>query len=341
MPESWPNVIVKEPHVEDATFCDTLWACLLDDYEHEDDQSTVFTDPSAIEKYVPVAKRKSSRGKKPKVPIRRPRKEDREVDSDSGGEEGSNVDPTDHRREQAPTVAQTRRKKSSDRVEAEKEAHDRQIPSDPSDTVEPPSRPVKSTTDPEDASEIRRMREESKNRGRSGERELPIQKSRKKLALENEKSQRKTRTPSRSSGDPSKERSKKIKGTARAEDSKGSPRQTERRPKSSKIPTEEKKKMSKTQRASRTTDPILREESGDVPRAKRAVTPVIEKEQSQRSIRESSNSAPAEAHVSASQFSSIEEYQNNVLESRRRAERKLALKRIREIKAKMGTKEDP
>jgi hypothetical protein len=51
---------------------------------------------------------------------------------------------------------------------------------------------------------------------------------------------------------------------------------------------------------------------------------------------------PTRADIDAlSHFRSIQEYQKSVLESRRRAERKLALKRIRETKAKLVSKADP
>jgi len=48
-----------------------------------------------------------------------------------------------------------------------------------------------------------------------------------------------------------------------------------------------------------------------------------------------------DGEAGSSHVRSIEDYQKNVLESRRRAERKLALKRIREIKSKLAAKADP
>lgn len=353
MPGNWPSVVVKEPRSEDATFCDTMWACLLNDYDAEDDNSTVYSALSAAEKYTTEdAKSKSRRLKKEKA--KRKAKEDgREETADSDSAEEPE-DSAKQNRDEAPTDgSRMQQSKSSEHVESPDVTHDQQVPSAPSHEKAPPSPPAKSTTDPEDTNEIQRMREKStvnRRASNSRERVLPVQKSRKKLALEKEKSQRSTRISSKAKGgpdketSPEKERSQRNKRTTSGAVRVPPPREKEkpqRRSRTSRKPPQENKRVSKSTRATRTIDAFASEKSPSSTRVKRTIPAPLEKEKSRRSMRES-KTAPTDAPaISSSQFSSIEEYQQSVLESRRRAERKLALKRIREIKAKLATKEDP
>jgi hypothetical protein len=342
MPGSWPNIVVKEPRPEDATFCDGLWACLLNDYDAydaEDDNSTVYSTLS--DAHIDTTKEKS-KSRAVKNQKRRPKDGVVEKDFDEGEE---SRDHAKNSREEPPSDPSTHEKAPED-AESLDAPHDRQIPSAPSHEDAPPSPPVKKQkpSDPEDTNEIQRMRKESTNREPpsdpiDSERELPVERSRKRLALEKEKSQRSMR-PSRSSGAPEKEishRSKRTPGT-------GAPREKEksqRHARASRTTTHDKNKGVKSTRAITTIDPSANEKSAISMRENRPAAAPLEKEKSQRSVGDS-RTVPTDAPVASSaQFASIEEYQQSVLDSRRRAERKVALKRIREIKAKLSTKEDP
>jgi hypothetical protein len=327
MPGSWPNVVVKEPRPENATLCDTLWACLLNDYDAEDDNSTVYSTLS--DAHIDTTKEKSrSRGVKNEK--RRSKDDGGEVGKDSHDEDESR-DHAKNSREEPPSEPSTQAKAPED-AESPDAPHDRQIPSAPSHEDAPPSLSAKKPSDPEDTNEIQRMRKESTNRWLpsdpiDSERELLVQKSRKKLALETEKSQRSKRS--------SRSRSQKSKRTSVT----GAPREKEksqRRARASRTNTHDKNKVVKSMRNAMTIDPLANE------RANRTAAAPLEKEKSMRNVGDSSRTVPTDAPVvSSSQFASIEEYQQSVIESRRRSERKLALKRIREIKAKLATKEDP
>lgn len=339
MPGSWLNVVVKAPRPEDATLCDTLWACLLNDYDAEDDNSTVYSTLS--DAHIDTTKKKSKR-RGVKNDKRRPKDDGTEVETDSDDEEESR-DHAKNSRQEPPSDPSTHEKAPED-AESPDAPHDMQIPSAPSHEAAPPSPPVKRPSDPEDTNEIQRMRKESTNRGPpndpiDSERELPVQKSRKRLALGKEKSQRSKRS-SRSSGAPEKERSQRSKRTSGT----GAPREKEksqRRARASRNTTHDKNKAVKSMRATMTIDPFANEKSTISMGANRTAAAPLEKEKSKRSVGDS-RTVPTDAPVvSSSQFASIEEYQQSVIESRRRAERKLALKRIREIKAKLATKEDP